>query len=199
MYVPFFGNVNFGIFFPLIIIPLAIAGCTSVYNFLAGFNGLEAGQGILILGFLSFVSYYTGSLWLAFIGMIMVAALIGFYFYNKFPAKVFPGNSLTYSVGGLIAIMAILGNFEKIAVFVFIPYLIEMILKSRGKLEKHSFGSPQKDGSLKQRYNKIYGLTHFSLWFLGKFKRKVYEKDVVYFIFAIQLMFILLAIVLFLL
>ena len=64
----------------------------------------------------------------------MVGALIGFYIYNKFPAKVFPGDILTYSVGALIAGMAILGNFEKIAVFVFIPYIIETILKSRGKL-----------------------------------------------------------------
>jgi hypothetical protein len=32
----------------------------------------------------------------------------------------------------LIACMAILGNFEKIAVFVFIPYIIETFLKLRG-------------------------------------------------------------------
>jgi len=188
---PFFGIVNFGIIYPLILIPLGIAGAAITYNFLAGFNGLEAGQGILILTFLSFVAYKNNSPWLALIGLIMVAALLGFYFYNKFPAKVFPGDSLTWSIGALIAIMAILGNFEKVAVFVFIPYIIEMILKIRGGLTKQSFAKPNPDGSLEMPYEKIYGLTHLSLFILKKLKTKVYEKDVVYFIFIIQIIFIL--------
>ena len=112
MNVPFFGVVNFGIWFPLVIIPLAVAGVSTTYNFLAGFGGLEAGQGILVLGFLSFVAYVSGSPWLAVVGLCMVGALVGFYIFNMAPAKVFPGDSITYSIGALIAGMAILGNFE---------------------------------------------------------------------------------------
>jgi len=188
---PFFGLINLGIIYPLIVIPIGIVGAATTYNFLAGFNGLEAGQGILILSFLSFVAYKTGSAWLALIGLIMAVSLIGFYFYNKYPAKIFPGDILTYSVGALIAIMAILGNFEKIAVFVFIPYILEVILKVRGKLRKYSFAKPNKDQSLEIPYDKIYGLTHLSLFILKKFKRKVYEVDVVRFIFIIQIIFII--------
>jgi len=189
---PFLGEINIGFLYPLILIPLGIAGASITYNFLAGFNGLEAGQGILILTFLSFVAYKNNSPWLALIGLIMVAALFGFYFYNKYPAKVFPGDSLTWSIGALIAIMAILGNFEKVAVFVFIPYITEFCLKElRGKGKKYSFAKPNPDGSLEMPYKKIYGLTHLSLFILKKFKTKVYEKDVVYFIFIIQIIFIL--------
>jgi hypothetical protein len=50
----------------------------------------------------------------------MVSALFVFYSYNKVPAKVFP-NILTYSMG-LDCRMGILGNFEKVALFVFMPY-----------------------------------------------------------------------------
>ena len=121
----------------------------------------------------------------------MVGSLIAFYFYNHFPAKVFPGDSLTLTIGALIAGMAILGNFEKIAVIVFIPYIIEMVLKIRGKLKKESFGKPNLDGSLEMPYKKIYGLTHLGIFILKKFKNKVYEKDVVYFIMGIQMIFIL--------
>ena len=96
--VPFFGTISFGIFYPLVMIPIGIAGATYTYNFLAGFNGLEAGQGIIILTFLSLIAYITGSSWLALIGLCMVASLAVFYFYNKFPAKVFPGDILTYSI-----------------------------------------------------------------------------------------------------
>ena len=194
---PFFGLINIGLLYPLILIPLGIAGATTTFNFLAGFNGLEAGQGIIILSFLSFISYITGSPWLSLIGLSMVASLIIFYFYNKYPAKVLPGDILTYAVGALIAIMAILGNFEKIAIFVFIPYLIEMILKLRGKLVIQSFGIPNKDESLEMPYDKIYGWTHLSIWILKKFKKKVYEKDVTYFIFAVQIILCLLALIIF--
>ena len=190
MNIPFFGLVDFGILYPLLVIPFAVAGVTTTYNFLAGFNGLESGQGILILGFLSFVAYTSGSPWLAIVGLCMVAALIAFYIFNKVPAKVFPGDIMTYSIGALIVGMAILGNFEKIALIVFIPYLIEMVLKLRGRLKKHSFGTPQKDGTLKMPYNKVYGLEHLAIKILGE---RATEKKVTYLIHAFQILFILIA------
>ena len=194
---PFFGVVELGILYPLVLIPIGIAGASTTYNFLAGFNGLETGQGIIIISFLSLIAYLTGSSWLSMIGLCMVAAMLGFYFYNKYPAKVFPGDVLTYSVGALIASMAILGNFEKIAVFIFIPYILETILKIRGGLKKQSFGIPNEDRSLNLPYNKIYGLTHLSLFILKKLKKKVYEKDVVYLIFGFQIIICLLSLILF--
>ena len=131
----------------------------------------------------------------------MITSLLVFYYSNKCPAKVFPGDILTYSIGGLIAMMAILGNFEKIALFIFIPYIIEVILKLRGRFDlgkfPQSFGIPQKDGSLEMPYDKIYGLTHLSIFILKKFKKNVYEKEVVYLIFAFQIILCLLALFLF--
>ena len=201
--VPFFGIVNFGVFYPLILIPLWIVGAATTYNFLACMNGLEAGQGIILISFLSFVAYLNQSSWLALIGLIMVGALIAFYFFNRFPAKVFPGDILTYSVGALIACMAILGNFEKVALIVFFPYILEVILKVRGKiyLKKefpHSFGIPDKNGSLSMPYKKVYGLTHLSILILSKFKKQVREKDVVCLIWAFQVLVCAFALVFFL-
>jgi UDP-N-acetylglucosamine--dolichyl-phosphate N-acetylglucosaminephosphotransferase len=192
---PFLGPVNFGLLYPLLLIPIGIAGATTTYNLLAGYNGLEAGQGILILGFLSYVAYISGFAWLALIGLTMVFALLGFWFYNKYPAKVFPGDSLTWTIGALIAGMAILGHFQKIAIFVFIPYIIETGLKLRGKLEKQSFSKPNKDGSLEMPYKKIYGLEHLAIYILKKIKpsKKVYENDVVYLIHGFQIFIIILA------
>lgn len=197
MNIPFIGPVPLGLFYPLVIIPIGIAGASTTFNMLAGFNGLEALQGIIVIGFLSFVAYSTNHAWLTIIGLCMVVSLIVFYFYNKSPAKVFPGDIMTYSIGALAAGMAILGNFEKIAVFIFIPYVFEVVLKSRGKLKKQSFGIPQEDGSLKLPYDKIYGLTHLSIFILGKFKKKVYEKDVVYLICGFEFIICLLALLLF--
>ena len=194
---PLIGEIELGFWYVLFFIPLGVTGATATYNFLAGLNGLEASQGIIILTYLSFISYLTGSPWLAMIGMIMVASLIGFYIFNKYPSTVFPGDILTYSVGALIAIMSILGNFEKIAVVVFIPYIMETILKLRGGLKKQSFGKPNEDGSLELQYNKIYSLNHLGIVILKKFKKKVFEKDVVYLINIFQITIIILSYLLF--
>ena len=39
--VPFFGVINIGVLYPLIVIPIGIIGATTTFNFLAGYNGLE--------------------------------------------------------------------------------------------------------------------------------------------------------------
>jgi UDP-N-acetylglucosamine--dolichyl-phosphate N-acetylglucosaminephosphotransferase len=193
MNLPFLGLVPLGLFYTLILVPIGIAGATTTYNFLAGMRGLEAGQGIIILSFLSLVAYLTGSGWLALIGLIMVASLIVFYYYNVSLPGVFPGDIGTYSIGALIACMAILGNFEKIAVFMFTPYILETLLKAgRGRLKKQSFGIPDKKNNLKMPYEKIYGLTHLSIFILSKFKKEVRERDVTYFIFGFQILICLL-------
>lgn len=190
---PFIGSVNLGLLFPLLVLPLAIGFVSTTFNFLAGFNGLEAGMGILMVGFLSFVAYFTGSFWLSIIGLCMVASLVAFLIFNWSPAKVFPGDILTYSVGALMVLMSVLGNFEKFLIVIYIPYFAEVGLKLRGKLKKHSFGKVNDNGYLELPYEKVYGLTHFAIYVLSKFKKEVSEKDVVCFIFSIEILFILIA------
>lgn len=194
---PFIGIVDLGIVYPLILIPLGITGAAATYNFLAGFNGLEAGQGVILLAAVGFVALVTGSPWLTIIAFCLILSMIAFLFYNFCPARTFPGDSLTLVIGGMIAIIAILGDFEKIALFFFIPYIIETILKSRGKLAKHSFGMPKEDGSLDLRYDKIYGLTHASIYLLKRFGIKPTERRVVYVIWSFQIIIILLGLLIF--
>jgi UDP-N-acetylglucosamine--dolichyl-phosphate N-acetylglucosaminephosphotransferase len=190
-------GINIGLLYPLIAIPIGVVGATTTYNFLAGYNGLEARQGILILSALAFVAYINSESWLSLIALIMVAALFAFYIFNRYPAKVFAGNTMTYAIGLMFAAMAIVGGLELVAVLFFIPYIIEMILKSRGRLKKQSFGKPNEDSTLDLAYDKIYGLEHLAIKILKKVKpsHKVYERDVVNLINGFQIVVIILALV----
>ncbi|MEK6899448.1 MAG: glycosyl transferase family 4 [Nanoarchaeota archaeon] len=194
---PFFGMIDTGLLYPLLLVPIGIVGAATTFNFLAGFNGLEAGQGVLLLSGLGLVAYSTGSGWISVICFCMVFALLAFLVYNWYPAQVFPGDVLTYSVGGLIAMAAILGNFEKIAIFFFIPNMLEVFLKARGGLIKQSFGKPNADGSLDLRYDKLYSLNHIALWIQKKVGRRPSEKVAVLLILAFQLIIILLGLFIF--
>lgn len=190
-------GINIGIFYPLVLIPLGIIGATATFNFLAGFNGLESTQGIIVLSALGILTYLNGTTWLSLICFIMVCSLLAFFIFNNVPAKIVPGDVLTYSVGALIAVVAILGNIEKIAIFFFIPYFLETILKSRGRLKKYSFGKVSPDGSLEVPYEKFYGLEHVAIAVVKKFKKKVYERDVVITINLFQILIILIGFLLF--
>jgi UDP-N-acetylglucosamine--dolichyl-phosphate N-acetylglucosaminephosphotransferase len=194
-------GIHFGMLYPLLIVPLGILGATTVFNFLAGFNGLETSQGIIMLSALAIVTYVSGNAWLSVVALCLIASLLAFYIFNANPAKVFPGDVLTYVVGASIAVIAILGDAEKIALFFFIPYFIEMVLKLRGKLKKQSFGRPNRDGSLEMPYDKIYGLEHLAIFLLKKIKpsKRVYENDVVYLINGFQIVIVLLGFVIFIL
>ena len=195
---PLLGGVDIGLFYPLLFIPLGVLATTTTFNMLAGFNGLEAGQGIILLSGLALVAYLTGNPWISVIGLCMIVALIAFLKYNWFPAKVLPGDVITYAIGGLIAAVTIAGNFEKIAIFFYMPYILEVILKSRGGLKKQSFGKPNADGSLDLLYTGVYSLNHVAIKLMKRLNVKPTEKRAVLIIWSFQIIVILIGLVIFL-
>lgn len=194
MTLPFIGLIDFGILFPIVIVPVVVIFTANSFNMLAGYNGLEAGNGIIILSALAFVTWRTGNFWAAVLALTLASALLAFLIFNKYPAKVFPGDTLTYSVGAFIAAIAIIGNAERALFILFLPYIAEFFLKARGKFRKESFGKLQKDGSLRMPYSKIYSLTHGKIWLLGRIKRKVYERDVVYSLWVTEIILALIVV-----
>ncbi len=160
MQVPLFGTIDFGILYPLLIVPLAIVGASNATNMLAGLNGLEAGLGIVLLGGMGIYAWLFGGFVAGVIALVMAAALAAFLLWNNYPAKIFPGDSTTYLIGTTVAVVAVVGNIEKFAIFCFIPWFVEFFLKASSKFRANSFGILQNDGSLKPPYEKNYSLTH---------------------------------------
>ena len=185
---PIIGIIDLGLLYPLLIIPLGIMGSSNGFNMLAGYNGLEASQGIIMLSTLGLITYLNGSIYVSILAFSMVFSLIAFFYYNKFPSKIFPGDTLTYSVGALIGIVAILGNIEKFALIIFCLYYFELLLKARGGMKKESFARLNSDGTLSRPHNKYYGIEHIVIDVIKKFKKKVYEKDVVMMISFLQIL-----------
>lgn len=180
MNIPLLGQVELGLIYPLLLIPLGIMGTANGFNMIAGYNGLEAGMGIIMLSTLGGLAYSVNEGYVSVIAFCMVAALCAFFLFNKYPAHIFPGNTMTHSVGALVAIIAILANIEKYAVVLFAPYFLELLLKARGRMKKESFAKPLKDGILVNRYPRWYGIEHIVISLLRKIKKQAYEKDVVW-------------------
>ncbi|MBI4210206.1 MAG: hypothetical protein HY544_01725 [Candidatus Diapherotrites archaeon] len=145
---PFFGQVQLGILYSLVLIPLAITGASNAFNMLAGLNGLEAGLGILVISTLSFIALLTGKTEALIIGVAATAALLAFLRYNWFPARIFGGDSLTLMIGAAVAAISITGNMEKVGIAIIALHWAELAFKAKHKFQSECFGIPQKDGTL---------------------------------------------------
>ena len=180
MTIPFFGAVNIGIFYPLVVIPLGILGASNAVNMLAGINGIEVGVSLVSIFSLSFFAFLNSNYIASSFGFIFCASLIAFLFFNKTPAKIFPGDSLTYMMGTIMALIAIIGNVEKFAVFIFPLWFIEFYLKLRSNFQAESFGKLNSKGYLVRPYKKIYSITHVFM------DGKTTEREIVVKIILIQ-------------
>jgi len=176
---PLVGVIDLGILYPLVLVPIGIVGASNGFNMLAGYNGLEAGMGIIIISSIGFVSYFTGNAHVAMICAVTVVALLAFLIFNWYPAKVFPGNGFTYMIGAIIASVSILANAEKLAVISFVPYFIDFVLKARSRMKAEEFGKVQPDGTIQKPYDKYYGITHVLIDLISKIKGKAFERDIV--------------------
>jgi UDP-N-acetylglucosamine--dolichyl-phosphate N-acetylglucosaminephosphotransferase len=143
-------------------------------------------MGVIILATLGAVAYVTDKIEIALLAFCMVGALLAFLRFNWYPAKVFPGDSLTYPVGALIACIAILGDLEKIALILFIPYIIDFFLVLRSGCKDEAFAKVNDDGTLEKPFEKITHMTHFALASVKKMRGYVHERDVVYFLCGIE-------------
>jgi UDP-N-acetylglucosamine--dolichyl-phosphate N-acetylglucosaminephosphotransferase len=105
------------------------------------------------------------------IALLYAAALFAFLRYNWYPARIMPGDSLTYSIGAVVAVVTIIGNIEKFALYCFVLWFIEFVLKARSRFKAQSFGILQGDGTLSAPYEHVYSLTHLVMK-IGRFTEK---------------------------
>ncbi|MEM2057836.1 MAG: UDP-N-acetylglucosamine--dolichyl-phosphate N-acetylglucosaminephosphotransferase, partial [Thermoproteota archaeon] len=126
---PLVGTIEFGAFYYMLVIILAVNVASNLTNMLAGFNGLEAGFASVACGFLSIVSLARGEWTAVFISLASLGALLAFLRYNWYPARVFPGDSGTLMFGAIIASTAVLSGTEFLAVSLMIPAIFDFVLK----------------------------------------------------------------------
>lgn len=189
IYLPLLGRIDLGVYYSLVLVPIGVMGASNAFNMLAGYNGLEAGMAAITLSYYAIYALHLGRMLSFKLSVIALAAIIGFLYWNKPPARTFPGNGFTYAIGALLAAIVIIGNYEKFGVALFALYFLELALFIRGLLNgvyKETFGIPQPDGSLELPYDKIYSVTHLAIYILKRVRGRATEKGVTILILAVQ-------------
>lgn len=114
-----------------VFILFVLTGTTNAVNITDGLDGLCAGISIIVLlsyGIISWHStYIIGYDQIAIFCFILVGSLLGFLFFNFYPAKIFMGDLGSLSLGGAIAAIAIVLKKEFSLVILGIVFIIETL------------------------------------------------------------------------
>ena len=128
--------LELGILFKIYMCLLAIF-CTNSINILAGINGLEVGQSLIIAATIilyNFIQILNQKEDKIFENVFSLSIVLPFFFcslalfiYNKFPSQVFIGDTFCYFAGMTFACAGILGHFSKTLLFFFIPQILNFL------------------------------------------------------------------------
>ena len=158
VFIPFVGEVDVG-FLMIVCAPFAVTCAANAGNMLEGFNGLGTGLGILMCSALIILAAHHNRLDGVFILAPLLGGLLAFLLFNKYPAKIFPGDTLMLFTGAAIAIGGMLSNLYIQTSFIFLPMIIEFFLKLRGDFKAENYCSDTSNGSLEYS-GRIESLTH---------------------------------------
>lgn len=162
---PFKGQMgvycSWGIYMLMII--FVITACSNGANITDGMDGLSAGTSAivgLVLGILAYLSgnvlnsdylnimYLPGTGEVAVFMSAFVGALIGFLWYNSYPAQVFMGDTGSLTIGGIIGVSAVLIRKELLLPILCGIFLVEslsvLLQRSYFKYTKRKYGSGRR-------------------------------------------------------
>ncbi|CAI5757962.1 unnamed protein product [Candida verbasci] len=189
--------IDLGIFYYVYMSAISIFSPNSI-NILAGINGLEVGQSIILAAIFLINDFcylfsnnisqaaYDSHLLSAIFMIPFVGVSLALLQYNWFPARVFVGDTYCYFSGMVFAIVGILGHFSKTLMIFLLPQIINFIYSvpqlfhivpcPRHRLPKFNVETGLMYPSFGELKNQN-SLTIFILRFLETFKLIKIERD----------------------
>ena len=147
----------------VLMIVLVITACSNGTNLTDGMDGLAAGTSAIVgvvIGILAWlggnvidagylnIMYMPGTGEIAIFMSAFVGALIGFLWYNSYPAQVFMGDTGSLTIGGIIGVSAILIRKELLLPLLCGIFLVEslsvLVQRSYFKYTKKKYGAGRR-------------------------------------------------------
>ncbi|XP_005988202.1 UDP-N-acetylglucosamine--dolichyl-phosphate N-acetylglucosaminephosphotransferase isoform X2 [Latimeria chalumnae] len=108
--------------------------CTNAINILAGINGLEAGQSLIICASIIIFNivelngdYKDDHMFSLYFMIPFFFTTLGLLYHNWYPSRVFVGDTFCYFAGMTFAVVGILGHFSKTMLLFFIPQVLNFL------------------------------------------------------------------------
>src|ERR1700716_517912 len=110
-WVPFDGRHPIGAWIIIVISALAVAAGSNAFNLTDGSDGLAAGAGAITFGALAVIAVLQHQPTAGLMPAILSGILVGFLFYNLYPARIFMGDTGSLALGTAMSAAAIATGF----------------------------------------------------------------------------------------
>lgn len=113
--------------FYIAIVIFWLVGFSNAVNLTDGLDGLVSFSAIPTFAFFGIYAVGQDEVGIAWFAFSVVGALLGFLVFNKYPAKIFMGDTGSLALGGAVAGLALMLKLELLLVFVGIIFVIETL------------------------------------------------------------------------
>lgn len=122
---PFSTEIHLG-YFAVPLLFCAVLGTVNAVNFTDGVDALAASVTVIVTMFFG-LSFYFMKSDLILVSLALEGVLLGFLVYNRYPAKIFMGDTGSLFLGGLVVAMAYMMKLVLFIPIIGMIYLIEII------------------------------------------------------------------------
>jgi phospho-N-acetylmuramoyl-pentapeptide-transferase len=106
---------------------LAIVATTNAVNLTDGLDGLAAGTVLPPLAAFAWIGWRCGASGVTFVDVALAAGTIGFLVYNRYPARVFMGDTGALALGGILAAGAVVTGTDLVLLVVGGVFAVEAL------------------------------------------------------------------------
>ena len=122
-----FGHqIHLGLLYPVFAV-FIIVGVSNAVNLTDGLDGLAASNSVIAFLACAAVAIFAGGYDIAIICSAIAGACIGFLYFNRYPAKVFMGDTGSLALGGVLAVIALFGKFEIYLILIGLIFFCETL------------------------------------------------------------------------
>lgn len=122
--IPFIGAVENWFLFAVFAI-LWITGFSNAVNLTDGLDGLVAGTASIAYGAYAFLAYRQDQIEVLLFCLAIIGGLVGFFFFNKKPAKIFMGDVGSLALGAGLAVVSLALQLEWSLLIIGLIFVIE--------------------------------------------------------------------------
>ena len=125
---PFVGEMDLSIIYLQLIIPVYVPVVANLVNMHSGFNGVAPGVSLIILVTMVLKAFLYGNFYNSLFLVCMAGALLAYFWFEKYKARIFWGNMGALSVGAAIGAMIVTQNFIVSGFIMLIPHTVNFLL-----------------------------------------------------------------------
>jgi UDP-N-acetylglucosamine--dolichyl-phosphate N-acetylglucosaminephosphotransferase len=203
IWIPFLDRINLDVMiasgitvqglYRFLIIPFYIIVVSNLVNMHSGFNGLQSGLSAIILVTLLLRSIYDNNTQFVIAIGGLTGAIIALWFFNRYPAQIFEGNTGALMIGAGIGLFIVIQGYLVAGFVMLIPHTINFLMyvywrfkqKMNPKDLKYKivkFGRLRRDGTLKVP-------NQLTLKWVLPFKHRMTENQAVLAMYGITIIF----------